>query len=52
MAYLTPEGDLELTREDLDAVHKGTGRKDDNWAKNLINWIIWGENVPPIEKHR
>ena len=40
MAHITKEGYLETTDEDKEALREGTGK---NWAKSIINKIIWGE---------
>lgn len=40
MAYLDDEGNLILTQEDKDAMQGG---REKNWARNIINKIIWGD---------
>lgn len=51
MAYLNEEGEIEMTPEDFKEVPQVDPHPESTWAKDIMNWIIWGDNVPPIEKN-
>ena len=41
MAYFNEDtGEILLTSEDREVLQNGLGK---NWARNIINWIIWGD---------
>lgn len=40
MAYIDREGYLQCTDEDKEALREGLPK---NWAKDIINKIIWGD---------
>lgn len=41
MSYIDKEGYLQTSDEEKEALRHGLPK---NWAKDIINWIIWGDD--------
>lgn len=48
MAHVNKEGEIILEQEERQSLNEGLGK---DWAKNIINHIIWGQKKNPYESN-